>query len=220
MKALIFWLCLVFPAVAQTSLYINFNQSTIEGGATIEGTVASNMPAGPEGIMVLLTAGQGVSLPDRVFIEPGRKAASFPIETSAVQRNLSVQVRAQVGSVVGLNLVHLMPVGEMAARTPPPSGLMTANVNQYSIPNIDYGYGYGYGGYGYGYGGYGYGGYGYGPNVPYGPVHPGRPCPPPRPGGHGHGRDRDDCASQGRQPASGYQLPANWPTQPAYPRTP
>lgn len=201
MRALILWLCLVFPAWGQTSLYLNFNQTTVEGGTSIEGTVASNLPAGPQGIMVLLTAGQGLSLPDRVFIEPGRKAASFPIETTAVGRSLSVQVRAQVGSVVGLNLVHLMPAGELAARTPPPSGLATSN--PYAIPYGDAGYGYGYG-----YGGYGYGGYGYGYGSQYAPN---RPCPPPAPGRPARGRDH--CEPKGNQPTSPWQLPPNWPTQ-------
>ncbi len=160
MRALILWLILLLPAAAQTGLYVNFSQSTVEGGSTVEGMVASNVPAPAEGIMVLLTAGDGATVPDRVFIEPGQKATRFPVDTSKVSRNRSVQVRAQVGPVVGVNLLHLMPVGEIAARTPPPDQLVTAGA-QY-VPNV-------YGDYGYGYGGYGYG-YGYGTYCP--------PCPP------------------------------------------
>lgn len=170
MRALFLWLVLVLPALAQTNLYINFSQSTVEGGATLEGIVASNVPAPAQGIMVLLTAGDGATVPDRVFIEPGQKATRFPIETRGVSRNRSVQVRAQVGSVVAVNLVHLTPVGEQIARNPPPSQALSGPQIQTLGPN----YGYGYGMYGPGYGydyGYGYG-YGYGYNYGYGFPHP------------------------------------------------
>lgn len=146
MKTVLLWLCLTLPGLAQSALYVNFTQSRVEGGAPLEGMVASNAPAPPEGLMVELAAEPSVSLPERVFIEPGRKATRFPIQTQAVGRNQSVRVLARVGSVTGANTLHLTPIGEALARQKPPSQSQGQPAYGYRYDyEYDYGYGYNYG---------------------------------------------------------------------------
>lgn len=136
MKTALLWLLLALPSLAQSALYVNFTHSRVEGGAALEGMVASNVPAPPEGLMVSLAAGPGVSLPERVLIAPGRKATRFPIETQAVGRNQSVRVVARVGPVTGANTLHLAPIGEGLARSKQPL------VPVQPVGNWGYGYQY------------------------------------------------------------------------------
>ncbi|GMU54693.1 MAG: hypothetical protein AMXMBFR33_38390 [Candidatus Xenobia bacterium] len=116
---MLLWLCLALPSLAQSALYVNFTHSRVEGGAPLEGMVASNAPAPPEGLMVELAAEPGVNLPERVFIEPGRKLTRFPIETMAVGRSQSVRIVARVGSITGANTLHLTPIGVELVRNKP-----------------------------------------------------------------------------------------------------
>ncbi len=79
---------------------ISLSSSTIPGGQTVTGTVALSGPAGQGGISVSLKSDNpAASVVSSVTIADGQSSASFTVQTTTVDSDVSVVITAHAGAV-------------------------------------------------------------------------------------------------------------------------
>jgi len=110
----------ITPAsAALTSLVLD--SASVEGGASLNGTVILGAPAPPGGALVLLTSSAPqASVPDTVFINEGNMQTSFSITTSKVAATTSLSISATWGASLSKPL-DLTACSAMSIATPPAS---------------------------------------------------------------------------------------------------